>query len=57
MKSTNFLQDTTMNLNLPIDIAENYLSGSQRIRVMTEHWVTLMPKKRRKEQNLKRLGS
>jgi len=28
-----------MNLNLPIEIAEDYSSGSQRIRVMTEHWV------------------
>lgn len=28
-----------MNLNLPVEIAEEYSSGSQRIRVMTEHWV------------------
>ena len=27
-----------MNLNLPIEIAEDYSSGSQRIRVITEHW-------------------
>ncbi|MEW6240842.1 MAG: DpnI domain-containing protein [Chloroflexota bacterium] len=26
-------------MKLPIDIAEGYSSGSQRIRVMTEHWV------------------
>jgi len=28
-----------MNLKLPLETAEYYLSGSQRIRVMTEHWV------------------
>ena len=28
-----------MNLKLPVDIAENYTSGAQRARVMSEHWV------------------
>jgi type II restriction enzyme len=28
-----------MNLNLPIEIVGDYSSSSQRIRVMTEHWV------------------
>lgn len=28
-----------MNLNLAIELAKKYLSGSQRIRVMTEDWV------------------
>jgi type II restriction enzyme len=28
-----------MELKLPVEVAENYSSGSQRIRVMTEHWV------------------
>lgn len=28
-----------MELKLPVEIAEDYSSGSQRIRVMTEHWV------------------
>jgi type II restriction enzyme len=28
-----------MNLQLPIHLAEDYASGSQRVRVMTEHWV------------------
>ena len=32
-------QETAMNLNLPVEIAEEYSSGSQRIRVMTEEWV------------------
>ena len=29
----------TMELKLPVEIAEGYASGSQRIRVMTEYWV------------------
>jgi type II restriction enzyme len=28
-----------MNLILPIEVAQNYSSSSQQIRVMTEHWV------------------
>lgn len=28
-----------MELKLPVEVAEDYSSGSQRIRVMTEHWV------------------
>jgi len=28
-----------VELKLPVEIAEDYSSGSQRIRVMTEHWV------------------
>jgi type II restriction enzyme len=28
-----------MDLKLPVEIAEDYSSGSQRIRVITEHWV------------------
>jgi len=28
-----------MDLKLPIEVAEDYSSNSQRIRVMTEHWV------------------
>ena len=28
-----------MKLRLPVDVAEDYSSSSQRIRVMTEYWV------------------
>jgi len=28
-----------IELNLPIEIADDYSSLAQRIRVMTEHWV------------------
>lgn len=32
-------KENKMDLRLPTSIAENYSSSSQRIRVMTEHWV------------------
>ena len=28
-----------MRLNLPVEVAKDYTSESQKIRVMTEHWV------------------
>lgn len=33
------LVDQTMELTLPLEVAQNYRSSSQRIRVMTEAWV------------------
>jgi type II restriction enzyme len=32
-------KENEMDLRLPINVAESYSSGSQRIRVMTEYWV------------------
>lgn len=28
-----------MNLNLPVEVAQNYTNSAQKIRVMSEHWV------------------
>ena len=33
------VKEFKMKLRLPIDVAEDYSSSSQRIRVMTEYWV------------------